>query len=108
MTDTFTKKERKMLRELASLAHERELEDALNKLDKEFSEWKSGNIDAFELSHRIHLFHNGPSQKLYKKYNYSDTDYLSVAWAIARGIIKRDEVDKNLLENLEFIIEQYS
>lgn len=102
----YDKMEKRKLRKLADLAYERELESELVSLEKEFKEWKKNNIDSFELSHRIHIFHNGPSQKLYKKYNGLDPDIV-VAWAVAKGILKKDEVNEDLINKLEIIIERY-
>jgi hypothetical protein len=104
----FNKKEKKKLRELADLAYERELNFALSELEKKYIKWKEGIIDSFELNHEIHLFHNGISQELYKKYNSRVLLDLTVGWAIANNILKKEEVGQNLLNELELIIEMYS
>lgn len=103
----FSKKERKMLRELANLAHERELKSELKNLNNEFKKWEKGDIDSFELNHKIHLFHNGPSQDLYSKYNGIDTPDIVVGWAIANDILKEEEVEENLIKKLKPLIERY-
>lgn len=103
----YSKKEKKKLRELADLAYERELNNALNKLEEKFVSWKKGSIGSFELSHEIHLYHNGISQELYKKYNYSDLLDLTVGWAIANNILKKEEVGEGLLNKLEIIINEF-
>jgi len=106
--DKYNKREKKKLRELASLAHKRELNSALSKLEKKFVKWKKSKIDSFELNHEIHLFHNGISKELYKKYNTSGLLDICVEWAIANNILKKDEVEDNLLNKLELIIKNYS
>jgi len=100
----YSKKEKKKLRKLAVLAYERELNNSLKKLDQKFVSWEKGSISAFELSREIHLYHNGISRELYKKYNYSDLLDLTVGWAIANDILKKEEVGEELLKKLEFII----
>jgi len=105
--EKYSKKEKKKLNELAGLAYERELNSELSKLENKFTEWKKGKIDSFELNHEIHLFHNGISQELYKKYNPRNLIDLTVGWAIANNILKKDEVGKDLLNKLELIVERY-
>lgn len=103
----YNKKEKKKLRELSGLAHERELNNALNELEKKFVKWRKGSIDSFELNHEIHLFHNGISQELYKKYNPQDLLELTVGWAIANSLLKKEEVGEDLFNKLEYIIKRY-
>jgi len=103
----YTKKEKKKLRELADLAYERELSNALKKLEKQFVKWENGSIDSFELNHEIHLFHNGISQELYKKYNPRDLLELTVGWAIANNLLKKEDVGEDLFNKLEYVIKRY-
>ena len=53
MTHNYSKPTRKKLRELAVLAHERELSRALETLDSHFARWRQQEIDCFELNDRI-------------------------------------------------------
>jgi hypothetical protein len=66
--DPNTKANKRKLRELAGMAYRRELGAELSKLEEEFARWRSGEIDPFELSDRIHRFHDGISRDLYVLY----------------------------------------
>jgi hypothetical protein len=68
------KSERARLRELASIAYERELARELAKLEDGFRRWRAGEINAFGLSDAIHLFHQGPSRDLFSKYAPSNLE----------------------------------
>jgi hypothetical protein len=91
------------LRDLAGLAYRRELGNELAKLEMDFTRWRSGEIDPFELSDRIHRFHDGVSRDLYV--TYRDIPPLrTVPRAIACQVIDRTEVPVEILEELEQII----
>lgn len=70
------KAERARLRELASIAYERELARELAELEDGFRRWRAGEINAFGLSEAIHLFHQGPSRDLFSKYSPSNLEIL--------------------------------
>ena len=53
MTLQYAKTIRKKLRELAVLAHERELSGALETLDSHFTRWCRQEIDCFDLNDQI-------------------------------------------------------
>ena len=98
------KKKRAYFRELAALAHERELSTALQSLQAEFERWQQGQIDCFELNQFVHEFHHGKSRKLYSLYDMADLEIV-VPGAIYRGIITEEELiepyKSALLETLE-------
>jgi hypothetical protein len=96
----YSKKVKRLLRELMTEAYERELHRELTKLDRSFSEWRSGSISSGELSHRLHQYETGPSRELYKRYTDTSAD-MAVAYAIMTGILKRDELPVELLAVLE-------
>ena len=100
----LTKRQKAELRRLAGLAHERELSAAVGDLQLEFERGKKGEISVFALNESIHKFHHGISRDLYKRYDLTDLDW-SVAGAIARGTLGKDEVDTLLLKNLTGLIE---
>ena len=106
MGSMFSKKQRKEMRELQGLAWQRELEEELGSLEKLFSSWREGAIDAFQLSDQIHRFHNGASRKLYTRYsgNHYET---TVPGAVANGKIDESEVSKELLEIISEHIEYF-
>lgn len=95
-----TKDQRRHLRELGGIAHERELSAALTKLEGEFTRWRAGGIDAFELSEAIHQFHQGPARELFTKYDPPNLDF-AVAAAIHRGLLSREEAGAEVMPMLE-------
>ncbi len=100
--DKSLKPIRKLLRKWAATAHERELETELRKLHTLFDEWASGKMSSFDISDAIHKFHDGPARQLYGRYS---TSHLEENWllasAVARDIIKRDELPAEVLECIE-------
>ena len=90
--NSFTKKEKRELKQLAGLGYERELWKALDELYSKFEDWKAKKVTPFDLSDEIHIFHNGISRDLWKSYNNRD-NHIVVAAAIANGVISRKEVD---------------
>ncbi len=98
-----TKYQRRKLRELAALAHDRELSLELEKLEDAFRRWRSGEIDPHQLNDLIHAFHQGPSQKLFSSYAHSDST-VPVAAAVARGVIARSEVPDDVFPLLRSVI----
>ena len=102
----YPKKIKRLLREYATEAYERELHRELCVVDESFSEWRTGEISSGELSHRLHRYETIPSRELFKQYNYGDAD-MNVAYAIVAGILARDEVPWELLEALEHLISFY-
>jgi hypothetical protein len=92
-----SKRVKRLLREQAAKAHERELHRELTKLDGRFAEWRSGTISSEELTYRIHKYDTGPARELWKRYNSGPAE-ISVAYAIVVGILDRDEVPAELLE----------
>ncbi len=83
----ITKSERALLRQLAQEAWEAELDDSLEQLFEEFSRWADNGMSAFELSDKIHEFHNGASRELYSRYTGLDPATV-VARAIAMGVLE--------------------
>jgi hypothetical protein len=94
---TYSKRIKRLLREYASKAHEKELHRELTKVEDSFAEWRQGRISSGELDHRIHKYKTGPARELYKRYNYSDTE-LAVAYAIVAGVLAEDEIPAELAE----------
>ena len=101
------KRIKRLLREFAAKAHEEELRRALTPLANAFERWSRGEADSFELSDLIHGFHQGPSRDLFVRYTRRPHDP-AVAYAIATGIINRQEVPEDLLEHLAPVLEFYA
>jgi len=95
-----TKVNKRKLRELAGVAYKRELGAELSKLELEFARWRSGEIDPFELSDRIHRFHDGISRDLHVLYGRLPPGH-SVARAVVLQVLQEAEVPSELLEALE-------
>ena len=102
----YPKNIKRLLREYMAEAYERELHRELVKLDQSFAEWGEGKISSGELSYRVHQYETGPSRELYKKYNFSYHD-ANVAYAIATGILKRDDIPAELLEAISSLLAFY-
>lgn len=109
MDPTLTKAQRRRIRELARMAYERDLAGELSRLEAEFRRWRSGEIDAFELSEVIHRFHQGPSRELFVRYDRPSLMW-SVAHALHRGVITPEEAGADVREllarHLAFLREQ--
>lgn len=95
----LSKSTRRHIRELAGIAHERELAVELHRLHEQFSRWHAGNLDPHELNAAIHRFHDGSSRRLWNLYTESDLR-LAVASAIARGVLKQSEVPPDVAQEL--------
>lgn len=99
-----TKANKRKLRELAGIAYRRELGHELAKLELDFTRWRGGDIDPFELSDRIHRFHDGVSRNLYVAYR-DLSPFHAVARAIALQVIDRTEVPSEILGELESMVQ---
>lgn len=106
MNSKYTKAQRKKLCELAGIAYERELDQELEKLYKQFNNWRDKKINGFELNELIHGFHQGISRYLWKFYNYIDADS-AVAGAVAKGLLKDEEVPEELIIIIRHQIDSY-
>lgn len=103
MTDPlrrFTRPQRARLRELAGAAWEAELVTGLERLHADFERWAADRLSAFELTDRIHGFHDGTARELYNRYSRLDP-VSAVAAAIARGLLDERTIDAALLEQLQ-------
>jgi hypothetical protein len=96
----YPKSIKRLLREFAAKAYEKELSRELARLDESFAEWRDGKINSGELSYRIHQYETGASQELFKRYNIGKNDF-NVAYAIVTGILDREEIPEELLEAID-------
>ena len=104
MRREYSKKTKKLMRELMGKTYEEELRRALIPLSEAFDQWKEGGTESGELSDLIHEFNRGPARKLFVNYDGKMDDFM-VASAVARGILDRKEVPQELLEQLADLIE---
>ncbi len=99
-----SKATRRKLRELAGVAYQRELASELAKVEMDFARWRAGEISPFELSDRIHRFHDGASRDLYVAYRDLSPAH-SVARAVALQVLDQSEVPPEILTELEGAIQ---
>jgi hypothetical protein len=104
--DSFGKAQRKELRRLTGVAHARELGTALAALEAELQEWHARKLDVHELCDAIHQFHNGVARDLYVTYTRLEPR-VAVAQAVARMILRDDEVPPVLRAALQSLITFY-
>jgi hypothetical protein len=105
MQDT-PKRIKRLVREWAGITHDRELGNALADLRAEFDRWQRREISAVELNDLIHRFHDGVSRDIWKKYA---TNHLepALAFAVATGTLRREELPADLLQHIAGLIEFY-
>lgn len=96
----LSKSETAQLRELAAEAWETELRVALEALFEDFGRWADHEYSSFELSDRIHDFHDGLSRELYKRYA-GLPPLVAVARAIAVGAMDEAALSPSLREKLK-------
>lgn len=87
------------MRQLAEKAWEAELTLELEQLFEGFCKWTDHAMSAFELSDRIHQFHEGVARELYKQYASLDPAIM-VARAIAKGLVGEEDLNHSLRTKL--------
>jgi hypothetical protein len=100
----LSKAVRRVIRELAGLAYERELTAELTKLRAEFDAWSAGQITPFELQQIIHEFHDGVSRQLFNRYTSGSKFPHVVAAAVMRGTISVAEIPDPARKQLDRLI----
>jgi hypothetical protein len=93
------KRIKRLLREYAAAAHEEELRRALLPVAEAVRRWERKELDSGELSEIIHKFHQGPARELWVRYNTTHLE-MTVAFAITTGVLSRDAIPAELLEQL--------
>ena len=97
---------RRLVREYAAIAQDRELAGALRRLGAEFDRWERHELSPHDLNDAIHTFHQGPARDIWAKYS---TNHLEPAlgFAVASGILRKDEIPDELLQHLAGWIDFY-
>jgi hypothetical protein len=97
---------KRLVREWAGIAHDRDLRQALGELHIQFGRWERGEISSFELNDLVHQFHDGASREIWKRYA---TNHLepAVASAVAAGVLRKEELPQGLLQSIAALIEFY-
>ncbi len=101
-----SKRLKRLVREWAAVAHDRELSKALAELYAQFDRWQRGEITAWDLNDLIHRFHDGASREIWKTYATNRLEP-AVALAVATGILRREEAPPELVQHLAGLIEFY-
>ena len=101
-----SKRIKRLVREYAAIAHDRELGQALRDLDVQFGRWRNGEISAAELNDVIHQFHEGASREVWRKYATNRPE-AALGFAVATGILRKEELPAELLQHLAGLIDFY-
>jgi hypothetical protein len=104
----YPKHIKKELRQLADLLYERELNEALSRLDAFFAAWREEKISPFLLSKKIHEFHQGEARELYVKYVLSKFEDLLVARGMVSGQLKEGEVKPEVREAVQHLVDNFA
>ena len=96
---SLTKEQKRRVRALAAEAHARELTSALEALGQEFQRRERDEISVFELSDKVHRFHNGISRELHARYAMDSAEF-GVIYALRHRVLSRNEVGADLISAL--------
>ena len=91
MQGDFTKSDRKRIRQLADLAWERGLRMELRKIAEAIEEMERGRTTPFDVTDRIHRFHDGAARDLYTQFSKS-LPWLDVCRAHYDHVLKDDDI----------------
>jgi len=97
----FPKSIEKQFRAFTGALREMELRHALENLKQNFTEWEVGAIDSFELSDRIHAFHNGASREIYVRYTSRLDPRSLVRRALGEALIEPESIPEDLRPYME-------
>jgi hypothetical protein len=101
------KRLRRLIREWAAVAYDRDLRHAFGELRSQFDRLERGEISPFELNELVHRFHDGISREIWKRYSKSSHLGPAVAAAVADGVISKEELPPELVEHLARTIAFY-
>ena len=100
------KRLKRLVREWAGIAHDRDLRKALGELREQFERWGRGEIDSFELNERVHRFHQDTAKEIWKRYATTHLE-AAVASAVAAGVLRKDELPAELVQHIAGLVEFY-
>ncbi len=101
----YTKRQKRVLRQILAIAHERELSAALDQLAGKFHQWATGKLDCFQLSDLIHRYHNGAARWIYSKYDSGLDLVLQVAACMRDGLVESGEIPEEFKERIQTAID---
>lgn len=88
----MTRKQKKRMQELATVAYERDLSNCLEMLFEQFQRWKQGEHSAWDMAGAVHEFDADVLVTLYRTYNLQDPLF-AVAAGVHLGTLTSEEVD---------------
>jgi hypothetical protein len=97
---------KRLVREWAGIAHERDLRKALNELRAQFDRWDRGEIESFELNDLVRRFHQDTAREIWKRYATTHLEP-AVASAVAAGVLHKEELPPELVQHIAGLIEFY-
>ena len=97
---------KRLVREWAGVAHNRDLRKALGELRVQFDRWDHGEIDSLELNELVHRFHEGTAREIWKRYATTRLEP-AIASAVAAGVLRREELPVELVQHIAGVIEFY-
>ena len=100
------KRIKRLVREWAGIAHDRELRRALGELRIQFDRWERGDIDAFGLNELVHRFHQDASREIWKRYATTHLEP-AVASAVAAGVLRKEELPAEVVQHIAGLIDFY-
>src|SRR6266850_6263294 len=100
------KRIKRLVREWAGIAHERELRKALSELRGQFDRWDRSEIDSFELNDLVHRFHQDTGREIWKRYATGHFEP-AVASAVAAGVLRNEELPAELVQHIAGLIELF-
>ena len=98
---------KKEINKLVDKAYQRQLDQELFKLASSFDDWRKKKLNCFELTDKIHDFHDGAARDLWKRYNYMKDKLHLIAIAIVEGGLSESEISNELMQKLDPIIQSY-
>lgn len=102
----LSKRQAALARNLAAVAHERELRQLLEPLATAFAQWHAKQLDTCNLLNALDRF-AVPRRRLSQRYETSSIAPQMVAYALAAGLLREDEVPDDLSTALEQAVAFY-
>ena len=96
----YSKRQKRILRELLGEAHKRDLSRALQRLLLQFGRWESGEIDCFELNERVHRYHQDDARAIWVRYCTGSLPTLTLAIAVHSGLMTLTEIPEEFREHV--------
>ena len=97
---------KRLVREWAGTAHDRDLRKALSELRAQFDRWECGEISSFDLNDLVHRFHRDTAREIWKRYASTHLEP-ALASAVAAGVLRKEELPTELLQHIAGLIEFY-